>query len=83
MTKPTIREALDHLREHFGLSMTEVLELVRTPVNPKDMRDEFAAHALCGLMADLPKPMYRLNWQENVAQSAYQLADAMLAERAK
>ena len=46
------------------------------------LRDYFAAKALAGLMADLPKSMHGFTWQDNVAEAAYQLADAMLAERA-
>lgn len=47
------------------------------------LRDYFAGHALAGMLADLPKTMYGLDWQRNVAKGAFELADAMLAERAK
>jgi len=48
-----------------------------------ELRDYFAGQALAGMLADLPKTMYGLDWQRNVAEGAYSLADAMLAERAK
>lgn len=51
--------------------------------NGMSLRDYFAGQALAGLMANLPKTMYGLDWERNVAQGAYLLADAMLAERAK
>ena len=42
------------------------------------LRDYFAAKAVTGMLADLPKTCYGLNWQDNVAKSAYEVADAML-----
>lgn len=45
------------------------------------LRDYFAAKALQGMLADLPKTMYGLDWQENAAKGAYLLADAMLKAR--
>ena len=47
------------------------------------LRDEFAAKALQGLLADMPKTCYGLDWQANVTRTAYELADLMLKERAK
>lgn len=47
------------------------------------LRDYFAGQALSGLLADLPKTMYGLDWQQNAARGAYELADAMISERAK
>lgn len=45
------------------------------------LRDYFAAKAMQGMLTDLPKTMYGLDWQENVARGAYQIADAMLEAR--
>lgn len=47
------------------------------------LRGYFAGQGLTGLLADLPETMYGLNWQENAAEGAYTIADAMLLERAK
>jgi len=45
------------------------------------LRDHFAARALTGLLSDLPPYCKGLEWKENTAEAAYQLADAMLAAR--
>jgi len=47
------------------------------------LRDYFAAKAMAGMLADLPKSLYGLDWQKNVTRTAYELADQMLKERAK
>lgn len=43
----------------------------------KELRDEFAARAMQGLLA------YGWKTEENVAPKAYAMADAMMAEREK
>lgn len=45
------------------------------------LRDYFAAKALQGMLADLPKSCYGLNWSTLVAEQAYALADSMLKAR--
>jgi len=45
------------------------------------LRDYFAAKALQGMLSDLPKTLYGLDWQEKTVQSAYSIADAMLEAR--
>lgn len=49
------------------------------------VRDEFAKAALTGMLAHAtrykPRKGASSNWHEAIAQEAYQLADAMLAER--
>jgi hypothetical protein len=45
------------------------------------LRDYFAASALQGLLSDIPKSCYGLEWETNVVTSAYALADAMLTAR--
>jgi hypothetical protein len=45
------------------------------------MRDYFAAKALGGMLTDLPKVCYGLDWQDKVTRTAYELADAMLRAR--
>lgn len=44
-------------------------------------RDAFAIAAMQGLLSDLPKSLYGLQWQSSVAVSAYELADLMLEAR--
>lgn len=84
MAAPTIREAIDHLREHYGLSMGDALALVRTPLHPIGLRDELASKALAlgraGLKDNLPAGC---TWATQVAVATYAVADAMLAERLK
>lgn len=46
------------------------------------LRDYFAAKAMQGMLADLPKTLYGLDWQEKTAAAAYEVADAMLKARA-
>jgi hypothetical protein len=50
--------------------------------NGMSLRDYFAAKAMQGMLADLPKTCYGLDWQANVAKAAFALADAMLDVRA-
>lgn len=77
--KPTQREVLDHVRERFGLSLTEALEVMKTPVHPAGLRDEFAMAAMSGMLAN---QSLRGSYPQ-VAKSAYTAADAMLEERIK
>lgn len=45
------------------------------------LRDYFAAKALQGLLSDLPKTLYGLDWEAKTVASAYSIADAMLEAR--
>ncbi len=45
------------------------------------LRDYFAAKAMQGLLADLPKSLHGFDWVNNTAKEAYSLADAMLKAR--
>lgn len=47
------------------------------------LRDYFAAKALQGLLADLPKALWGMGWKDNVAGTSYEIADAMLEARKK
>lgn len=47
------------------------------------LRDYFAAKALQGLLADLPKMLYGANWKADVAGTSYEIADAMMEARKK
>ncbi|USE79521.1 hypothetical protein NDR89_23300 [Cupriavidus gilardii] len=45
------------------------------------LRDYFAAKAMQGMLADLPKSLWGLQWEASTAACAYRLADEMLAAR--
>lgn len=47
------------------------------------MRDAFAIAAIKGLLSDMPKTCYGLDWKENVSREAWEIADAMILEREK
>lgn len=83
--KPTILEALHHLSEHFGLSLTEVRELLRTPLHPHDLRDTFAGQAMQSLaVAAQDESVTGLeNMAADMARACYTIADAMLEARLK
>lgn len=49
--------------------------------NGMTLRDYFAAKAMQGMLADLPKTLYGLDWQTKVTESSYEIADAMLKAR--
>lgn len=51
------------------------------PVGGMALRDYFAAKALQGLLSDLPKTLYGLDWLEKTVCAAYGIADAMLKAR--
>ena len=75
MGAPTLIEAVNHLREHFGLTMAETISVLRTPLHPRELRDEFAMAALSGAIG---------TWvltPEDAACAAYAFADAMLGAR--
>lgn len=48
-----------------------------------DMRDTFAAAALTGIMAKMASTTMPSGTRESLAKLAYQMADAMMAERNK
>lgn len=50
-------------------------------VLPVDLRDYFAAKAMQGMLADLPKACYGTDWKANVAYEAYALANSMMRAR--
>lgn len=75
MTEPTLIEVTNHLREHYSLSMSELLKIMRTPMHPAGMRDEFAIAAMPHAL-DSCAPSYDV-----AAEIAYKIADAMLEAR--
>lgn len=47
----------------------------------ESLRDDLAAKAMQGMLSDLPKTLYGLQWQSNLSESSYELADIMLEAR--
>lgn len=78
MNKPTLIEAVNHLREHYGISQADVLNLLRTPMHPRDLRDDFAKAAITGT---LPGAAVGNDRTKEYAEWAYKMADAMLEVR--
>jgi len=64
--------------ECFGLEATntEVLQF-----HGATLRDYFAAKAMQGMLSDLPKSLYGLDWMQKTTSSAYAVADSMLEAR--
>lgn len=81
----TRKEALEFLRNHYGLTLCEVMRLVNTQdiTHPHTMRDDLAKAALTGIISTSGAPYFRQDRviAEMIAENAYQIADAMLAER--
>jgi hypothetical protein len=50
-------------------------------VDGMTLRDYFAAKAMQGLLSDLPKSLYGLDWEARMVASAFSVADAMLEAR--
>lgn len=75
MNKPTQLDMIRHLSEHYGLPFTQVAAIMRVPTHPGDARDNFALFAMSFT--------FDLAHIEASAALAYQVADAMLAERIK
>ena len=78
MTTPTVFEAIDHLAEHYGLTREQARNLIRTPLHPVTLRDQFAGQALSTAMAN--EELAVLTYAER-AEFCYRQADAMLAAR--
>lgn len=78
MSTPSRKEMLDHLRIHYGLTISETMDVVNIPLHPFEMRDEFAKVALTGLISH-----YGSEGFDTVAIDAYKFADAMLEARIK
>lgn len=77
---PTIREVIDLVRDRYGLTMAETLKILKTPLHPLELRDQFAGQALAGVTAN---PDTGCNSPSDFAHWSYRCADAMLKERIK
>ncbi len=74
--KPNIHDILEHTSKHFGLTMSEALAIMKTPLHPRGLRDEFAGQAMQAVIArgdDTNRP--------GMAEWSYAMADAMLKAR--
>lgn len=76
--KPNIHDVLENACEKFGLTIAEALAIMKTPLHPHGLRDEFAGKAMQGLMA---QPSAHEWIEEGIAEAAYRQADAMLKAR--
>jgi hypothetical protein len=76
VSKPTIHEVVDHVRNHFGLTLAEAIDVMKTPTHPAGLRDKFAAKAMQMLFDD-----WSLAKDYNLCTRAYRTADAMLDAR--
>jgi hypothetical protein len=78
MPKPTTHEALGLIREHYGLTMAEAQNLMKAPLHPRTVRDEFAGQALTAALMN--RQLAELSYGER-AEFCYRQADAMLGAR--
>lgn len=71
--KPNNLQMISHLAHHFGMPMRQVIEALKVPTHPRELRDEFALAALPWVLEAHPSATF--------ARGAYGIADAMLAAR--
>jgi len=71
--KPNNLQMIGHLSHHFGMPMHQVIEVLKMPTHPRELRDEFAMAALPWVLEAHPSTTF--------ARGAYGIADAMLAAR--
>ena len=84
MSEPTIREAVAHLADHYGIPFTRVLEIIRVPLHPATLRDGFAMAMLPECYARIQRESGRIgsiNWQEEAVEEAYSIADIAMKVR--
>lgn len=75
--RPTIQEVIAHLSEHYGITKTQVVELMRIPIHPRTLRDDLAIGAMSNIY------LHGDQNPEYIANRLYQIADAALKERLK
>ena len=54
---------------------------IYTHMENSDLRDQFAGMAMQGMLVDLTKAFYGIDWQTRLTESSYDIADAMLKAR--
>lgn len=74
--EPTTQEIIAHLSEHYGITKSRVVSLLRIPTHPATMRDDIAMAAATGILGG--RAQNDLEW---VADRAYLFADKMLKRR--
>lgn len=79
---PTRFEIINHLREHYSLTLAQVVELLKQPIHPQTLRDQLAISAMQGMLTNSGTCKNNLE-QLRIANSAYAQADAMLYVRTK
>jgi hypothetical protein len=75
-SKPNIHDILKNACEKFGLTMGEALAITKTPLHPRELRDDFAGKAMASVIArgdDTNRP--------GMAEWSYAMADVMLKAR--
>lgn len=77
-TEPSKVEVIELVRQHYGLSLPQAVRLMNTPLHPHELRDDFAGRAMTTLITQMSNPH-----PKDVAEWAYDYADAMLAARIK
>jgi len=75
--KPNIHDILENACKKFGLTMGEALAITKTPLHPRELRDDFAGKAMQGLLAGTLKSADT----SLIARDCYAMADAMLKAR--
>jgi hypothetical protein len=80
---PTAKEVRDFLREHYGLTLKELCDILNTPTHPKGLRDEFAGQAMSAMISGSLANGVQINKPESlvIVNSAFAFADAMLEAR--
>ena len=83
MTEPTQKEIIEHVKEHFGISGKQVLQIMKTPTHPDDLRDKFAMMSISSVLAVHPitGQVALVSDFDACAEVAYKMADAMLKAR--
>lgn len=83
MSVPSRKEMIEHLREHYGLTINEVMQFLNLPLHPLTLRDDFAKAALQGLIAGCFAGNNAGFTVEGNVVAAYEYADEMLDRRLK
>lgn len=82
-TTPTAIDIARMASEHYGIPATEVLSIMKTPMSPASLRDEFAGRAMQTLLSTeyTSEQVSSEGWPRELAHEAYWIADAMLTAR--
>jgi len=79
MSLPSTKELIDHVSEHYGITKTQAVGLLRVPLHPATLRDQLAIGAFPTLLA---YGSQATGWShQDLAEHVYGVADACLKER--